>query len=53
MAQTTAHSETRRRICRAALKHFVNASYRAAQQIVGDAKVSKPALHDHFRWGRI
>ncbi len=43
-------SETRRHILRAALKHFANAGYAATsvQQIVGDAKVSKPALYYHF-----
>jgi AcrR family transcriptional regulator len=42
--------ETRRQILRAALKHFANAGYAATsvQQIVGDAKVSKPALYYHF-----
>src|SRR5664280_1364463 len=51
MAQAPAHSETRRHILRAALKHFANAGYAATsvQQIVGDAKVSKPALYYHFR----
>jgi AcrR family transcriptional regulator len=51
MAQTTATSKTRRQILRAALKHFANAGYAATsvQQIVGDAKVSKPALYYHFR----
>jgi AcrR family transcriptional regulator len=51
MAQATNHSETRRHILRAALKHFANAGYAATsvQQIVGDAKVSKPALYYHFR----
>src|SRR5271154_5148427 len=51
MAQATNNSETRRRILRAALKHFANAGYAATsvQQIVGDAKVSKPALYYHFR----
>jgi AcrR family transcriptional regulator len=35
----------------AALKHFANAGYAATsvQQIVDDAKVSKPALYYHFR----
>jgi AcrR family transcriptional regulator len=44
-------SETRRHILRAALKHFANAGYAATsvQQIVGTAKVSKPALYYHFR----
>ena len=43
--------ETRRQILRAALKHIANAGYAATsvQQIVGDAKVSKPALYYHFR----
>ena len=51
MAHGTAHSKTRRQILRAALKHFANAGYAATsvQQIVGDAKVSKPALYYHFR----
>jgi AcrR family transcriptional regulator len=43
--------ETRRHILRAALKRFANGGYAATsiQQIVGDAKVSKPALYYHFR----
>jgi AcrR family transcriptional regulator len=43
--------ETRRQILRAALKHFANAGYAATsvQQIVGDAKVSKPALYYYFK----
>ena len=51
MAQATNNSETRRQILRAALKHFANGGYAATsvQQIVGDAKVSKPALYYHFR----
>ncbi|HEY5296725.1 MAG TPA: TetR/AcrR family transcriptional regulator [Verrucomicrobiae bacterium] len=51
MAPATNNSETRRQILRAALKHFANAGYAATsvQQIVGDAKVSKPALYYHFR----
>jgi AcrR family transcriptional regulator len=42
---------TRRQILRAALKRFANGGYAATsvQQIVGDAKVSKPALYYHFR----
>src|SRR6202167_1237430 len=50
MAQATNNSGTRRQILRAALKHFANAGYAATpvQQIVGDAKVSKPALYYHF-----
>ena len=51
MAQATNNSETRRQILRAALKHFANGGYAATsvQQIVGTAKVSKPALYYHFR----
>src|SRR5271170_1316341 len=51
MIQAANNSGTRRRILRAALKHFANAGYAATsvQQIVGDAKVSKPALYYHFR----
>jgi AcrR family transcriptional regulator len=43
--------ETRRQILRAALRRFANGGYAATsvQQIVGDAKVSKPALYYHFR----
>lgn len=43
--------ETRQHILQAALKRFANAGYAATsvQQIVGDAKVSKPALYYHFR----
>lgn len=42
--------ETREQILRAALKHFANAGYAATsvQQIVDDAKVSKPALYYYF-----
>lgn len=42
--------ETRRQILKSALKHFANAGYAATsvQQIVGDAKVSKPALYYYF-----
>lgn len=42
--------ETRQQILRAALKHFANAGYAATsvQQIVDDAKVSKPALYYYF-----
>lgn len=43
-------SATRRQILRAALKHFADAGYAATsvQQIVGAARVSKPALYYHF-----
>ena len=43
--------ETRRQILQAALRRFANGGYAATsvQQIVGDAKVSKPALYYYFR----
>jgi AcrR family transcriptional regulator len=43
--------DTRIQILRAALKRFADAGYAAAsvQQIVDDAKVSKPALYYHFK----
>jgi AcrR family transcriptional regulator len=46
-----AGAETRAHILQAALKHFADAGYAATsvQQIVGDAKVSKPSLYYHFR----
>jgi AcrR family transcriptional regulator len=46
-----AGAKTRGQILRAALKRFANAGYAATsvQQIVGDARVSKPALYYHFR----
>ena len=42
--------DTRKLILRAALKQFANAGYAATsvQQIVDDARVSKPALYYHF-----
>ena len=51
MAETARHSDTRRHILRAALKHFANSGYAAAsvQQIVDAARVSKPALYYHFK----
>jgi AcrR family transcriptional regulator len=51
MTQAANSSKTRRQILRAAVKRFADAGYAAAsiQQIVGDAKVSKPALYYHFR----
>jgi AcrR family transcriptional regulator len=51
MAQAANSSRTRRQILQAAVRRFANAGYAAAsvQQIVGDAKVSKPALYYHFR----
>lgn len=44
-------SETRQLILRAALKRFAHSGYAAAsvQQIVDDARVSKPALYYYFR----
>ena len=47
----TIGSETRQQILRAALKCFAHSGYAAAsvQQIVDDAKVSKPALYYYFR----
>lgn len=46
----TPDNETRQEILRAALKRFANCGYAAAsvQQIVGDAKVSKPTLYYYF-----
>jgi AcrR family transcriptional regulator len=43
-------ADTRQLILRAALKRFADAGYAATsvQQIVDDAKVSKPALYYHF-----
>jgi AcrR family transcriptional regulator len=43
--------ETRRQILQAALRRFANGGYAATsvQQIVDDAKVSKPALYYYFR----
>ncbi|MCU0783477.1 MAG: TetR/AcrR family transcriptional regulator [Verrucomicrobia bacterium] len=51
MVKATANLETRQKILRAALKRFAHAGYSAAsvQQIVADAKVSKPTLYYYFR----
>jgi AcrR family transcriptional regulator len=51
MVKPVNNSETRRQLLRAALKHFANSGYAATsvQQIVSEAKVSKPALYYHFR----
>src|SRR5215831_680522 len=45
------HSGTRQEILHAALKRFAHSGYAAAsvQQIVDEAKVSKPALYYYFR----
>lgn len=50
MAKPTPNGETRQGILRAALKRFAHCGYAAAsvQQIVGDAKVSKPTLYYYF-----
>jgi AcrR family transcriptional regulator len=50
MAPTVHYSVTRQHILSAALKHFARSGYAAAsvQQIVDDARVSKPALYYHF-----
>ena len=50
MVKATANRETRQGILRAALKRFAHCGYAATsvQQIVGDAKVSKPALYYYF-----
>src|ERR1041385_21784 len=47
----TVGSETRQQILQAALKRFAHSGYSAAsvQQIVDDARVSKPALYYYFR----
>ncbi|HHY84083.1 MAG TPA: TetR/AcrR family transcriptional regulator [Verrucomicrobia bacterium] len=48
---TGAQSLTRKQILSAALKHFAHSGYAATsvQQIVSDARVSKPALYYHFK----
>lgn len=50
MARPCLTGATRQKILRAALKRFAHSGYAAAsvQQIVGDAKVSKPALYYYF-----
>jgi len=51
MAKPAASSDTRQQLLRAALKHFANSGYAATsvQDIVDDAKLSKPALYYHFK----
>ena len=51
MAHSTPNGETRQEILRAALKRFALGGYAATsvQQIVDDAKVSKPALYYYFK----
>ena len=50
MAKPSPNGETRQEILRAALKRFAHSGYAATsvQQIVADAKVSKPALYYYF-----
>ena len=50
MVQLQANGETRQEILRAALKRFAHGGYAATsvQQIVSDAKVSKPTLYYYF-----
>jgi AcrR family transcriptional regulator len=51
MVKPVVHSDTRQQLLRAALKHFANSGYAATsvQDIVDDAKLSKPALYYHFK----
>ena len=51
MIQSDAKSETRQHILKAALKRFAHSGYAATsvQQIVSDAKVSKPTLYYYFK----
>jgi AcrR family transcriptional regulator len=51
MAKPVHSSDTRQQLLRAALKHFANSGYAATsvQDIVDDAKLSKPALYYHFK----
>lgn len=50
MVNSTTNGATRQDILRAALKRFAHGGYAATsvQQIVGDAKVSKPTLYYYF-----
>lgn len=50
MGKSTPNGETRQGILRAALRRFAHSGYAAAsvQQIVGDARVSKPTLYYYF-----
>src|SRR5580704_16960865 len=51
MAKPANHSDTRQQLLQAALKHFANSGYAATsvQDIVDDARLSKPALYYHFK----
>ena len=51
MGRSANHSDTREQLLRAALKHFANSGYAATsvQDIVDDARLSKPALYYHIK----
>jgi len=51
MGKANSHVDTRQLLLRAGLKHFANSGYAATsvQDIVGEAKLSKPALYYHFK----
>jgi AcrR family transcriptional regulator len=51
MTRSVDHSATRKHLLRAALRRFAHSGYAAAsvQHIVGDARVSKPALYYYFK----
>ena len=51
MSKAAHSSDTRQQLLRAGLKHFANSGYAATsvQDIVDDAKLSKPALYYHFQ----
>ncbi|HUC83703.1 MAG TPA: TetR/AcrR family transcriptional regulator [Candidatus Acidoferrales bacterium] len=51
MGKSASHLDTRQQLLRAALKHFANSGYAATsvQDIVDEAKLSKPALYYHFK----
>lgn len=51
MAKPANQSETRQQLLRAGLKHFANSGYAATsvQDIVSEAKLSKPAMYYHFK----
>ena len=51
MGKPANHTDARQQLLRAALKHFANSGYAATsvKDIVGDAKLSKPALYYYFK----
>ena len=51
MSKSASHSDTRQQLLRSGLKHFANSGYAATsvQDVVDDAKLSKPALYYHFK----